>query len=368
MSGKPDYYEVLGVARNASPDEIRSAFRDRARRYHPDVSSEEDADARFKQINEAHEVLKDSDKRATYDRFGHSGPGSPFGVEVDDFGGIGDVFDAFFGGGRRSGGRRAQPGDDIRVRLELEFLNSLFGVDETIGYRRLEPCGACAGGGAAPGTKPTTCSSCGGTGQVQRAQRSIFGQFVNVVLCETCGGGGSIIKEKCPACTGNCVVRVDVERQVKIPAGLKAGTELRLTGEGNHGPRGGLPGDLYIGIDVKPHAVLERDGDEIVSNVVVNFAEAALGAEIEVETVDGWLAVQIPAGTQTGSSIRLRGKGAPRFRGSGRGDHYLFVHVATPTKLNREQRALLEQLGPTLPDGSDSEGRGFVEKVRSAFR
>jgi len=368
VSAKPDYYEVLGVARNASPDEIRSAFRDLARRYHPDVSAEEDADARFKQINEAHEVLKDSDKRANYDRFGHSGSGSPFGVEFDDFGGIGDVFDAFFGGGRRAQGNAAQAGDDVQVRLELEFLDSLFGVEETIHYRRLEPCGTCAGSGAAPGTKPTMCSGCDGRGEVQRAQRSIFGQFVNVAPCARCGGSGSVIEDKCPTCTSNCVVRVDVERKVKIPAGLKAGTELRLTGEGNHAARGGPPGDLYIAIEVQPHAVLERDGDEIVSNVVVNFSEAALGAEIEVETVDGRVTVQIPAGTQTGSSIRLRSKGAPRFRASGRGDHYLFVHVATPTKLNRDQRGLLEQLGVTLPAGSDSDGRGFVEKVRAAFR
>lgn len=368
MSAKPDYYDVLGVERTAGPDEIRKAYRDLARQFHPDVSREPDATARFQQINEAYEVLRDTEKRANYDRFGHDGPASPFGAGFDDFGGIGDVFDAFFGGGRRSRPGAAQPGTDGRVQLQLEFLESVFGVETTVTYRRLEPCGTCAGNGAAPGTRPTTCGACRGTGQVQRAQRSIFGQFVNVATCDTCGGVGQVVESKCPTCTGVGLERVEVQRQVRVPAGLQPGTELRLTGEGNHGPRGGTPGDLYIGIDVRPHPVLERDGDNILSNVVINIAEAALGAKLEVETADGSTRVRIPAGVQAGTPIRLRGKGAPRSRGSGRGDHYLFVHVATPTKLSRTQRQLLEDLGETLPGGSDSGGRSFVEKIRAAFR
>lgn len=368
MSAKPDFYDVLGVERTAGPDEIRKAYRDLARRHHPDVSREPDATERFQQINEAYAVLRDDEKRATYDRFGHDGPGSPFGAGFDDFGGIGDVFDAFFGGGRRSRPGAAQPGTDARVQVELEFLESVFGVETDVEYQRLEPCGTCAGNGAAPGTRPSTCRPCRGTGQVQRAQRSIFGQFVNVTTCDTCGGAGQVVESKCPTCTGVGLERVSVNRTVRVPTGLQPGTELRLTGEGNHGPRGGSPGDLYIGIDVKPHPVLERDGDNILSNVVINVAEAALGASLEVETADGLKPVKIPPGIQAGTPIRLRGKGAPRLRGSGRGDHFLFVHVATPTKLNRKQRDLLEQLRETLPGGSDTGGRSFAEKIRAAFR
>lgn len=368
MSTKQDYYDVLGVGRTASSEEIRKAFRDLARRHHPDVSKDSDSEDRFKQINEAYEVLRDSEKRSSYDQFGHSGPGSPFGVGSDDFGGIGDVFDAFFGGGRGARAQSAQSGNDTRLVVDLEFIDAVFGAEKNISYRRLEPCGVCGGDGAAPGTRPTTCSSCRGSGQVQRAQRSIFGQFVNVAVCDSCGGSGHVVESKCPNCTGNGVLRVEAERNVKIPAGLQNGTELRLTGEGDHGSRGGRPGDLYIGINVKPHDILEREGDDIVSNVLVNVSEAALGTKIEVETVDGLGTVSIPSGTQTGSAIRLRGKGVPKFRGSGRGDHYLFVHVRTPTKLSREQRRLLKELGETLPVGSDADGRSFSEKVRSAFR
>ena len=368
MSAKPDHYDVLGVDRTAEPDEIRKAYRDLARRHHPDVSREPDATARFQQINEAYEVLRDEEKRANYDRFGHDGPASSFGTGFDDFGGIGDVFDAFFGGGRRSRPGAAQPGTDVRVQVQLEFLEGVFGVETDVNYMRLEPCGTCAGNGAAPGTRPTACAACRGTGQVQRAQRSIFGQFVNVTVCETCGGAGQVVESKCPSCTGVGLERVPVQRNVRVPAGLQPGTELRLTGEGNHGPRGGAPGDLYIGIDVEPHPVLERDGDDILSNVVINISEAALGAKLEVETADGPSTVKIPAGIQAGTPIRMRGKGAPRLRGSGRGDHFLLVHVATPTKLSRNQRRLLEGLRETLPGGSDSDGRGFVEKIRAAFR
>lgn len=368
MSAKPDYYDVLGVARTAGRDEIRKAYRDLARRHHPDVSREPDANARFQQINEAYEVLRDDEKRANYDRFGHDGPAGAFGTGFEDFGGIGDVFDAFFGGGRRSRPGAVQPGTDARVQVRLEFLESVFGVETEVSYRRLEPCGTCAGNGAAPGTRPSTCSACRGTGQVQRAQRSIFGQFVNVAVCETCGGQGQVVESKCPGCTGIGLERVAVDRTVRIPAGLQPGTELRLTGEGNHGPRGGAPGDLYIGVEIEPHPVLERDGDNILSNVVVNVAEAALGSKVDVETADGSTSVKIPAGIQAGTPIRLRGRGVPRRGGGGRGDHYLFVHVATPTKLSRAQRQLLEDLGETLPGGSDSGGRSFVEKIRAAFR
>jgi len=252
VSAKPDYYDVLGVERTAGPDQIRKAYRDLARRHHPDVSREPDATSRFQQINEAYEVLRDKEKRANYDRFGHDGPGTPFGTGFDDFGGIGDVFDAFFGGARRPRPGGAQPGTDARVEVELEFLDSLFGVETDVTYRRLEPCGTCTGNGAAPGTKPSTCRMCQGAGQVQRAERSLFGQFVNVATCPRCHGEGREITEPCPTCNAMGLERRALSREIEIPAGLPPGTELRLSGAGDHGRNRGTPGDLYVAIEVEP--------------------------------------------------------------------------------------------------------------------
>ena len=368
MSSERDYYRMLGVSRDASADDIRKAYRSLARKYHPDVSKDSGAEARFKQINEAYEILRDPEKRRTYDRFGPDGARSPFGVGHEDFGGFGDIFDAFFGGGRSPRRPVAEQGGDLRAQLTLGFIESVFGAERTLEYERLEPCGTCGGSGAAPGTKPMTCRLCRGTGQIQRAQRSIFGQFVNVTTCQRCRGTGQEIPEPCPTCRSVGLERRRIERTIKIPAGLQPGTELRLTGEGDHGPRGGVPGDLYVSIEAEAHPQMAREGADIVSGLVLNVGEAALGATVGVETVDGTETVKIPAGTQPGSVLTLKGKGVPHFRGSGRGDHRITIHVAIPTKLTREQRGLLEQLREILPPGGGEDASGFAEKVRAAFR
>ena len=366
MSRNPDYYDVLGVARDASNDEIRKAYRALARKFHPDVNTGDDAEVRFKEINEAYEVLRDGEKRRMYDLHGRDGSTAQFGSDFQ--GGFGDIFDAFFGGGRSQGRPTSERGSDLRASIDLDFRESVFGADAAIEYQRLEPCGTCGGSGAAAGTKPSTCRLCKGSGQVQRAQRSVFGQFVNITTCERCGGAGQEISEPCQVCRTLGLERRSLERDVKIPAGLQPGTELRLAGEGDHGPRGGPPGDLYVSIKVLSHDQLVRDGDDIVSDLVINIAEAALGIEVEVETLDGSEAVEVPGGVQSGSVVTLRGKGVPHYQGGGRGDHHIRVQVVIPGKLNRELRVLLEELRQLLPPGAEEDPRTLTEKVRSAFR
>lgn len=368
MTGKTDFYEVLGVGRSASDAEIRDAFRNLAREYHPDVSQDPDAESKFKQISEAYEVLKDSEKRQIYDRYGHQGAAGGQGSGVDDVGGVGDIFDAFFGRGPSRGRSGAQRGADLRVELEMEFVESVFGATKSLEYERHEPCGTCGGNGSALGTKPTTCRMCEGAGQVQRAQRSIFGQFVNVATCPRCHGEGREISDPCTACHGSGLERREMNREVDIPGGLAPGTEIRLSGEGDHGRNRGSPGDLYVAIGVEPHPRLERDGDDIVSDLVLNFGEAALGTTLDVETVDGGETVNVPAGIQGGSVIKLSGRGVPRYRGRGRGDQRVVIRVAVPKKVSREQRVLLEQLRDSLPTGLDADDIGFVGKARAAFR
>ncbi len=368
MSSKPDYYEVLGLSRDASESQIRSAFRKLAREYHPDVSRDPDAETKFKQINEAYEVLRDAEKRQMYDRFGHAGPRGGFGAGSDDFAGVGDIFDAFFGRGTSRPRPTEQRGADLRVVLSLEFIESVFGATKSVEYERHEPCGTCGGNGAEPGTKPSTCRMCQGAGQVQRTQRSLFGQFVNVATCPRCHGEGREITEPCSTCHATGLERRPMDREIEVPAGLPPGTELRLSGAGDHGRNRGSPGDLYVAIEVEPHPQLERAGDDIVSDLVLNVAEAALGATLDVATVDGEETVTVPAGTQPGTVLKLRGRGVPRYRRSGRGDQRITVQVAIPKKLSSEQRELLEQLRDSLPIGSDGKDRSFVEKARAAFR
>ncbi len=368
MSPQTDYYDILGVGRDASDADIRRAFRMLARKYHPDVAKTDGAETRFKEINEAYEVLRDSEKRKLYDRFGRNGPASPLGAGREDFSGFGDIFDAFFGGGRPRGSRGAEGGADLRATLNLEFLESVFGAEKTLVYERLEPCGTCGGGGSEPGSKASTCRLCGGSGQVRRAQRSIFGQFVNVSTCGRCGGRGQEITDPCHTCRGAGLQRTRLERAIDVPAGLQPGTDLRLAGEGDHGPRGGRPGDLYVAVGVTPHPRLLRDQDDIVSGLRLNVAEAALGVKLDVETVDGSSTIEIPAGTQPGTVLTLKGLGIPRYGGSGRGNHRLTVRVQIPSKLSREQRGLLEQLGESLPEGGSEDAESFAERVRAAFR
>lgn len=378
MAEKRDYYEVLGVARGASPDEIKKAYRKLARQYHPDANPDPAAAEKFKEINEAYEVLSDPEKRARYDQFGHAaaqggfdpGQGGPWGNPQDfgDFGGLNDIFDMFFGGlGRQRGPRGAVQGADLRYDLELSFEEAAFGVEKEIELTRSEVCPTCRGSGARPGTQPQTCRHCHGTGQVQYTQSTAFGRFVTSRPCEVCHGEGRVIADPCPECHGSGQVRRTRRLSVKIPAGVDTGSRLRMAGEGEGGRRGGSPGDLYIVIRVRPHKFFERDGDDVILDQPISFVQAALGAEIEVPTLDGPVKLKIPEGTQTGTTFRLRGKGIPHLRGYGRGDQHVKVYVAVPRRLGEKQRQLLREFAKLGGDEVSEEDRTFFKKMRDAL-
>ena len=311
-ASKRDYYEVLGVTRNASDDDIKKAFRRLARQYHPDVNKDKDAEARFKEVNEAYEVLSDPQKRQMYDQFGHAGPGmGAGGAGFGDFGfgGFSDIFQTFFGGQAGGGARHGpQRGSDLRYNLTLTFEEAVFGTDKELEIPRADSCPSCRGSGAEPGTEPSRCPNCNGTGELRRVQQSIFGQFVNVVMCDRCQGEGRVISTPCHECRGAGRVRVTKHVSLKVPAGVDTGSQIRLTGEGEAGPRGGANGNLYVAITVRKHQFFERDGQDILYTLPVNFAQAALGDEIEVPTVDGNVLLKVPAGTQTGRRFRLTGR------------------------------------------------------------
>ena len=353
MATKRDYYEVLSVQRNASEDEIRKAFRRLARQYHPDVNRESDAETRFKEINEAYEVLSNTEKRQTYDRFGHAGvngqPGAGFGGfgGAGGFGGFEDIFETFFGGATRTrgGGRRTTRGADLRFNLSLSFEEAVFGCERTVEVPRARTCERCTGSGAEPGTQPIRCPSCSGSGEVRRVQQSIFGQFVNVTVCERCHGEGQIISTPCSECLGQGRVERVQRLSVNIPAGVDDGQQVRLTGEGEAGPNNGPAGDLYVFLSVAAHPLFKRQGQDLLYDLAINVAQAALGDEIDVPTIDGTTArVKVPSGTQTGKMVRLRDRGVPYLRGGSRGDQLIRIRVATPQELNEEQRDLFRRL------------------------
>jgi molecular chaperone DnaJ len=369
MVARRDYYELLGVDRSASQRDIKRAYREMARKYHPDVSDASDAESRFKEINEAYQVLSDPEKRNVYDRLGHAGlEGGRAGF---DFGGFRDpfeIFEEFFGqgfgfsGGRRRGPRR---GGDLRYDLRLTFEEAVFGCEKNIEVTRREVCPECQGTGAEPGTSPSRCSKCNGSGQVRQVQRSILGSFVTVTDCPECHGEGTVVDEPCSRCRGNKQVRVTRELSVSIPAGVDDGTRIRLAGEGEAGAHGGPRGNLYIVLDVEPHPVFRRRGDDILVEVEINVAQAALGAEIEVPTLEGEEMISVDPGTQTDTVLRLANRGVPHVKRSGRGDELVLLRVAIPEKLSREQRTLLQELGETLePAKVLEEKRGFMDEVR----
>jgi molecular chaperone DnaJ len=338
---KRDYYEVLGVARNASEDELKRAFRKLARQYHPDVNKSPDAEVRFKEIGEAYEVLSDPQKRRVYDQFGHAGLDSQgYGgfQGFEGFGSFADIFeqfDTFFGGTARGRTRRGpQRGADLRYDLTITFEEAVFGTEKTLDIPRFETCGVCKGSGAEPNTEPTICPQCKGSGEMRRVQQSVFGQFVNVTTCGRCHGEGRIISTPCHACHGQGRVRKTRKLTVKIPAGVDSGQQIRLSGEGESGPKGGPAGNLYVVLEVKPHRFFKREGSDIFFELPISFAQAALGDRVEVPTIDGSEVLTIPAGTQTGKTFRLREKGIPHLRGMGRGDQYVTVRVRTPTRLS----------------------------------
>lgn len=372
MNGKRDYYEILGVSRNASQDEIKRAYRQLARKHHPDVSPEPDAEARFKEINEAYQVLSDPERRAAYDRFGTvwpSGVGFDFGFR-DPF----EIFEEVFGDlgfGFRTTTRRRGPrrGADLRYDLRLRFEEAVFGCQKGIEVARMEVCPECRGSGAAVGTSPFRCSECGGTGQVRRVQRTIFGSFVNVTTCPICGGMGEVIHTPCSQCQGRGRVYVNRKLTINIPAGVDTGTQIRLAGEGEPGERGGPPGNLYVVLEVEPHPYFRRQGDDLLVELGINIAQAALGARVTIPTLEGEEKIDIPPGTQTGAIFRLRGRGVPHLRGEGRGDLLILTRVEVPTKLTPQQRELFQKLAETLGGESVVEVRPptFLERLREAL-
>jgi molecular chaperone DnaJ len=350
MAVKRDYYEVLGVTRNASLEDIKKAFRKLAFQYHPDRNSDSGASDRFKEINEAYEVLSDTDKRANYDRFGHSGAENIFGrgFEGFDMGGFGDIFEAFFGGSGRAGRQTARRGEDLRYNIKISFEEAALGCEKEIEISRTETCPTCRGTRARPGVQPVRCPSCDGSGQIRRVQRSLFGQFVNTSVCSECHGEGVIIKEYCPDCRGSGYQKRKRRISVRVPAGIDDSNGIRITGEGEAGYRGGPAGTLYVIVSVKPHEYFTRDGDDVVYELSVNFAQAALGVELSVPTLHGVCQLKIPAGSQSGKVFPLKNKGIPHLHGRGTGDQLVVLRVVTPDSLNKEQRRLFEELSKTL--------------------
>jgi molecular chaperone DnaJ len=372
MRTKRDYYDVLGVGRSASQDEIKKAYRGLARQYHPDVNKSPDAEGKFKEINEAYEVLSDQEKRATYDRFGHAGVQGRWGDFGDfgfGFGGFSDIFGDLFGFGPRTRARRApRRGTDLRYDLSLSFEEAVFGCEKELEIPRYETCPRCRGSGAEPGTNPIRCPQCNGTGEVRRTQQSILGSFINVTTCPRCGGEGEIVNTPCSECRGQKRVRVTRTISVKVPAGVDNGTQIRLAGEGEPGMYGGPQGNLYVVLSVKPHRYFRRQDNNVILELAINVAQAALGDQVMVPTLDGDEILVIPAGTQTGKVFRLRGKGVPYLRRNGRGDQLVIVQVAIPTDLSDEQKELFKDLGKTLgKEVIPQEEKGLLEKIMDFF-
>lgn len=350
MVVKRDYYEVLGLARDASPEDVKKAFRKLAFQFHPDRNREDGATEKFKEINEAYEVLSDAEKRAAYDRYGHTGPENLFGrgFEGFDMGGFGDIFEAFFGGATTASRQAPRRGGDIRTRVTVSFEDAALGAEKEIEINRTEVCPACHGTRAKPGTRPDRCPQCNGTGQIRRVQRSIFGQFINTTTCGRCQGEGTIITEPCPDCRGSSFQKQKRHISVKVPAGIDDTNTIRMSGEGDAGYRGGSAGNLYIDIAVTRHRLFTREGDNVIYELPVNIAQAALGTEVEVPTLYGNSKLKIPAGSQSGRIFKIKDRGIPRLRGLGRGDQLVVLRVVTPESLNKEQRKLFEELAKSL--------------------
>jgi molecular chaperone DnaJ len=370
MSSKRDYYEVLGVSRTADAEDLKKAYRRLARQYHPDVNKEAGAEERFKEANEAYEVLSDAEKRRAYDRFGHAGVDGNAGYTDFGFGGISDIFEEFFGFGSGTRARRRGPrrGNDLQYDLEISFEEAVFGCEKEIEIYRMDICPECQGSRAEPGTTPIRCNQCNGTGEVRRVQQSILGSFVNVTTCPTCQGTGEVISIPCRHCRGQGQIRVTKSITVKVPAGVDDGTRIRLAGEGEPGSQGGPSGNLYVLLHVQPHSIFRRSGNDLVLELNINVAQAALGDRVKIPTLDGEETVSIPAGTQTGRIFRLRGRGVPHLRHSGRGDLLIVTQVVVPTDLDDQQRELFQELGKTLGKEVIPQGeRGFMDRLRDVF-
>jgi molecular chaperone DnaJ len=366
-----DYYSLLGVSRDASPEEIKKAYRQLARKYHPDVSREANAEDKFKEVNAAYEVLSDAEKRAMYDRYGAEGPPGFGGF---DFGGMRDPFDIFaevfgnLGGFGRSGRAGPRRGNDLRTSLEISFEEAAFGVEKEIEVRRQEFCAVCDGSGAEPGTSPETCPECRGSGQTRQVQHTLLGSFVNITTCPRCQGKGTVVKTPCQECQGSGRVYANRQIEVNIPAGVDDGITIRVSGQGEPGELGGPKGNLYITLGVKPHDYFKRRGTDIILEMKINVAQAALGDTVTVPTLDGDRQISVPSGTQSGAIFRLRGLGVPQLRGGARGDQLVVMQVAIPKRLDDEQKELFQKLGLTL--GTEvivEDKQSFVDRVREAL-
>jgi len=371
---KRDYYEVLGVSKNASLDEIKKAYRKIAKENHPDVKpGDKQAEERFKEATEAYAVLSNPEKRAQYDQYGHAGVDfngqggfGGFGDFSDFDFGLGDIFDMFFGGGMGSGARRRGPtrGADLRYDLDITLEEAAFGAKKVIEIPLTETCVICGGSGAAPGTHPQTCTQCGGSGQIRTVQRTPFGQVATSRTCPSCHGQGTIITHHCSKCQGKGKVREVKKIEVNIPAGSEEGLSLRFSGKGDAGERGGPSGDLYVVLNILPHEFFEKRGNDIYCEIPITFVQAALGAEIEVPTIHGKVKLQIPEGTQTSRVFRIKGKGFPYRRGSGAGDQHVKVIVTTPTKLNEKQKQLLREFAKITSESQQLGKKSFWDKVK----
>ena len=374
MAVKRDYYDVLGVPRDAEDAEIKRAFRRLAQQHHPDVDRNDGAELRFKELNEAYRVLSDRQRRTAYDMFGHAGVEGAAAGGFEGFGGgfgpFGDIFDAFFGGAPAGARRRTRvvAGADLRYDLTIEFAEAVFGVTKEIAFTTLATCAHCEGVGTEPGTEPETCPECNGSGEKRRVAQTILGQMVNIVACPRCRGEGRIIATPCTLCGGEGRTREERTLEVAIPAGIDDGQRIAMEGQGEAGPRGGPNGDLYVAVKVRHHPELVRRGTELYHELPITFPQAALGATLTVPTVEGTDDVEIPAGAQSGHEIRLRGKGVPRLRGAGRGDLHVVLNVVVPAKLGKRERELLQELdevsGPAIvPKG----GSSVFDRLRDLF-
>ena len=381
---KRDYYEVLGVEKSASDDEIKKAYRKLAKKYHPDLNpGDKEAEARFKEIGEAYEILSDSDKRSRYDQFGFAGVDPNYGAGDGGFGGfgggfgdfgvdLGSIFSDFFGGGATGGSaRRRGPrkGENVRAAVTLTFEEAAFGCEKEVSASRIEHCAKCSGTGSADGSDPVTCANCGGSGVVRTVRQTAFGAMQQQTTCQKCGGTGKTVKDPCPTCRGKGKVRKNKKITVKVPAGVDNGQAVRVPGEGSVGTQGGSNGDLLVEVNVLPHAIFEREGSDVICEMPITFVQAALGGDLEVPTLDGKVRYNIPEGTQTGTTFRLRNKGIPVVGYQGRrGDQYVTVVVETPKNLSKEQKDLLRKFAETEGEEGYTKRKSFFDKVKDNFK
>lgn len=383
MADKRDYYEVLGVAKGASDDEIKKAHRRLAKQYHPDLNRDNpEADEKFKELNEAYEVLSDKEKRAKYDQFGFAGVDPNYGAGQGfgggfgggfDMGDLGDLFGSFFGGGFGGGSSRSrrnapQRGETVQQRIILSFEEAAFGCEREITINRTESCEECGGTGAEQGTSPETCSNCRGTGVVTQTQRTPLGMFQTQGACPNCRGTGKIIRKPCKKCNGAGRVRKSKTLKVNIPAGIDDGQSIQLRGQGSAGVNGGPAGDVIVTVGIRPHPIFTREGQDVICEIPISFTQAALGDTLQVPTIDGKVAYDIPEGTQTGKVFRLRGKGIQNVNGRGRGDQYVRVNIEVPTNLTHRQKELLREFENSTTDENQAQRKGFWDKVKDAFK